>query len=473
MVAARAAEMAHRAEHHSVPANAASAKRGDDRRLLEDLYRAAVDAVDPARAVSRALASDESSARRAPWILALGKAGAHMCRAAIELFESAGHSAPGALIVTTTGAEAPTGDVELVYGDHPVPGQGSFAAAERIASFVERVSRGDDVLVLLSGGTSSLVAAPVPGISADDVTQLFKCLLASGADIAASNAIRKRFSRWAAGRLAVALAKRGAASVRCLIISDVIGDDLAVIGSGPCVPDPRTAKELLRLVDQDEVQSCITPPLKKHLDAVARGELPETPKPGDPAFRIVTSKIILGNRSAREGASARAHEIGLAPVNVVDTPIQGDAARTGERLIRELVQFAASSAGAHDKRTARGCMIWGGETTVRLDANAPPGGRNQELALAAARALDGLGERARGLALLAAGSDGRDGPTDAAGAVVDASTWRAIANASRDPERDLAEHASHASLESVHALLRSRSTGTNVGDIVIGLVKQQ
>jgi hydroxypyruvate reductase len=186
----------------------------------------------------------------------------------------------------------------------------------------------------------------------------------------------------------------------------------------------------------------------------------------------VTFKIILGNRSAREGASTRAHEIGLVPVKVVDTPIQGDAANTGEHLVKELVRFREASPQRKDERAARGCVIWGGETTVRLGPTAPPGGRNQELALAAARTLDELAERAQGLALLAAGSDGRDGPTDAAGAVVDAGTWRAIANASRDPARDLAAHESHASLGSVRALLHSEPTGTNVGDVVIGLVSE-
>jgi hydroxypyruvate reductase len=454
------------------PAEIRSPVPDDDRRLLEDLYRAAVAAVDPVRGVSRALTSDESFGRRAPWILALGKAGTGMCRAAIEHFESTGRAAPRALVVTTGGGETPSGDIELVCGDHPVPGRGSFAAAERIASFIERVSDGDEVLVLLSGGTSSLVAAPVEGVSTGDLTQLFKSLLGSGADIAATNAIRKRFSRWAAGRLAVALAERGAAPVHCLIISDVIGDDPAVIASGPCVPDPLTAQELLSFIEREGLQSCLTPALRNHLDAVVRGELPETPKPDDAAFRLVTSKIILGNRSAREGASARAHEIGLAPVKVVDTPIQGDASLTGEQLVKELVRFREASLHGKDQRASRSCVIWGGETTVHLGPASPPGGRNQELALAAAHALHELGERAQGLALLAAGSDGRDGPTDAAGAVADASTWRAIASASRNPARDLAEHESHASLGSVRALLHSQPTGTNVGDVVIGLVSE-
>lgn len=443
---------------------------GDDRRLLEDLYHAAVAGVNPARAVSAALASDKSRNRPAPWVLALGKAGMRMCRAAIEHIESSGRALPGALVVTTDDHETPSAGVEVVHGDHPVPGPGSFTAAEHIAAFVDRVSAGDAVLVLLSGGTSSLVAAPVRGISAPEITRLFQSLLGSGADITASNAIRKRFSRWAAGRLAVALAERGAARVRCLIVSDVIGDDPAVIASGPCVADPLTAEEVLRLVERRGLQSYLAPSLLTHLEAVVRGELPETPKPDNPAFRLVTCEIILGNRTARDCAAARAHEMGLTPVKVVDQAIQDDAARTGERLVNELVQFREARLQEHDQRAAAGCIIWGGETTVHLDPQSPPGGRCQELALAAARALDALGQRAHGISLIAAGTDGRDGPTNAAGAVVNASTWRAISDAARDPARDLANHESHASLESVGALLRSELTGTNVGDVVIGLV---
>jgi len=446
---------------------------GDDRRLLEDLYRAAVAGVDPARAVSAALTSDGPSERRAPWILALGKAGSRMCDAAIDILESCGRAPAGALVVTTEGHEMPRAGIEVVCGDHPVPGPGSFAAAERISALVNRVSGGDEVLVLLSGGTSSLVAAPVSGISTAELTRLFKSLLGSGADIAATNAIRKRFSRWAAGRLAVALAERGAARVRCLIVSDVIGDDPAVIASGPCVADPLTAGELLQFVERQRLQSYLTTPLLTHLEAVARGELPETPKPDHPAFRIASCEVISGNRNARDGASVRAHDMGLAPVKVVETPIQDGAALTGARLVKELVSFREDDFLGSDQRAAVGCMIWGGETTVRLGGASVPGGRCQELALAAAHSLDALGERARGISLLAAGTDGRDGPTDAAGAVVNAGTWRAIAAASRDPARDLVEHKSHASLKSVGALLPSKLTGTNVGDVVIGLVKRE
>jgi hydroxypyruvate reductase len=438
----------------------------DDRRLLEELYDAAIARVDPARAVSAALKNDEPSDRTR--VLALGKAASSMCKAAIEHLESRGHAAADALVVTTGDHEAPSAGIQVVHGDHPVPGAGSFAAAERIADFVSGVSDGDEVLVFISGGGSSLMAAPIRGISTDDLTRLFKNLLGSGADIGASNALRKRFSRWAAGRLAVALVERGAARVRCLIISDVIGDDLAVIASGPCVADPLTAAELLKFIEQQELQSSVPDSLMAHLKTVARGELPETPKPDSPAFRRVSSDIILANRSALEGASARAHDIGLAAIRVVDKPIAGDAASTGERLVDELVRFRDADGDA-----PTGCVIWGGETTVHLDAKSAPGGRCQELTLAAAHALDELGERAWGISLLAAGTDGRDGPTDAAGAVVNAKTWRAIADASRDPVRDLAAHQSHDALESVGALLQSRSTGTNVADIVIGLVKAQ
>jgi glycerate-2-kinase len=229
----------------------------------------------------------------------------------------------------------------------------------------------------------------------------------------------------------------------------------------------------VRLVEHDRLQSYLAPSLVSHLEAVVRGERPETPKPDNPAFQRVAWEVILGNRSARDCAAARARDMGLAPVEVVDTAIQDDAAVTGRRLIDELMKFRDAGLRYRDDRAAAGCIVWGGETTVHLDAKSPAGGRCQELALAAAGALDALGDRGHGIALVAAGTDGRDGPTDAAGAIVTADTWRAIASTSRDPARDLAKHEAHAALESAGALLPSKLTGTNVGDVVIGLVRKQ
>jgi glycerate-2-kinase len=314
------------------------------------------------------------------------------------------------------------------------------------------------VWVLLSGGTTSLLGAPVEGITPAELTELYALLLGSGLDITAMNRIRKRFSRWGGGRLALALAP---APVRVYVVSDVIGDDLASIGSGPCVPDPSTAREVRDLLQRSRLWDRIPQSARRQVLAACDGSKAETPKPGDPAFARVTLELIASNGLALEAAAKRAAELGLVPV-VENTPLAGEASAAGTSVAATLLQdYAAGS------MPQRRCRIWGGETTVTLGETTPGlGGRCQELALSAARALAGA---PLGVSLLAAGTDGRDGPTDAAGAVVDGHTWSAITAAGRDPARDLAAHDAYRALDAAGALLRPGLTGTNVMDVVIGV----
>jgi glycerate 2-kinase len=321
------------------------------------------------------------------------------------------------------------------------------------------------VWVLLSGGTTSLVGAPVEGLFPAELTGLYGVLLGSGLDITAMNRIRKRFSRWGGGRLARALAP---ARVRVYAVSDVIGDDLASIGSGPCVPDPTTAAELRRLLEDSSLWDLLPPSARRLLTAVETGEPAETPKPGDQAFARVSVELIASNRLALEAAAKRAAELGLARV-IAETPLAGEAAAAGASVAALLLQHCGRGKIPQPEDGAlvpARCLVWGGETTVTLGESAGLGGRCQELALAAARALAGAGP---GIALLAAGTDGRDGPTDAAGAIVDGDTWNAIRGAGRDPERDLGAHDAYHALDAAHALLRPGLTGTNVMDVVIGI----
>jgi glycerate-2-kinase len=301
----------------------------------------------------------------------------------------------------------------------------------------------------------------VDGIAPNELTRLYTLLLGSGLDITAMNRIRKRFSRWGAGRLALALAP---ARLRVYIVSDVIGDDLASIGSGPCVPDPATAAEVRGLLQHSGLWDKIPDSARRQVSEAEAGILAETPKPGDQAFGRVTLELIASNRLALEAAAKRAAELGLAPM-IIDTPLAGEAAAAGASVAATLLQDRASGDIPQPDRNR--CFIWGGETTVTLGATAPGlGGRCQELALAAARALAGAPP---GLALLAAGTDGRDGPTDAAGAIVDGGTWAAVIAGGRDPARDLAAHDAYRALDAAGALLRPGLTGTNVMDVVIGL----
>ena len=433
------------------------------RELLTELYRVATAAVDPAPALASRLAALAHEPGHRPWILALGKAAIPMASAAVEALAAWGGSPAGGVVVAPEIRPAPHPSFLVVAGDHPEPGPGSLAAAEALARVAAAVAPDDEVWVLLSGGASSLLAAPVEGVTPDELTALYRLLLGSGLDITAMNRIRKRFSRWGGGRLARALAP---ARVRVFVVSDVIGDDLPSIGSGPCVPDVATAGDVRRTLERAGLWDRIPAAARRVVTASESGETAETPKPGDAAFARVTHELIASNWLALEAAAKRAAELGLAPV-VAEAPLAGEASATGASVAASILQNCGRSV-ISQPAARRPCFIWGGETTVTL-GDVPPGlgGRCQELALAAARVLEGA---PLGVALLAAGTDGRDGPTDAAGAIVDGGTWRAAAATGRDPARDLAAHDAYRALEAAGALLKVGLTGTNVMDVVIGVV---
>lgn len=382
-----------------------------------------------------------------------------MATAALDVLRRRRTSPAGGLIVGPAEAATPHPSLDFVAGDHPEPGPASLAAAGALERTVKRIPKADEVWLLLSGGTSSLIAAPEPGLSPADLTSIYSLLLGSGLDITAMNRIRKRFSRWGGGKLARALAP---AKVRGYVVSDVIGDDLASIGSGPCVPDPTNAGEIREQLEQAGIWPRLPESGRSLVLSVEAGERPETPKPGDNAFAGVSLEVIASNRLALEAAANRARELGLTAV-VASHPISGEAAPAGEWLARSLLDRCARRGTRPDTPL---CLIWGGETTVTLgEQPVGVGGRCQELALAAAGALRGASE---GIALLAAGTDGRDGPTDAAGAIVDGRTWQAAEASGRKPAQDLAEHNSYPALRAAGALLRPGLTGTNVMDLVIG-----
>ncbi|HEU5170829.1 MAG TPA: DUF4147 domain-containing protein [Gemmatimonadales bacterium] len=437
--------------------------RAATRALLEELYAAAVAAAAPGPAVERALA-EAGRPTRPVHLLALGKAALPMADAALRILRGWKLVPAGGLIVPPVAAAAPDPSLPVIAGDHPEPGPGSLAAAGALARAAAAVGPADDVWVLLSGGATSLLGAPVEGVSPAELAQLYALLLGSGLDIGAMNRIRKRFSRWGAGRLAAALAP---ATVRVLVVSDVIGDDLASIGSGPCVPDPTRAAEVRASLETAGLWDRVPAAVRSLVQEAEAGRTAETPKPGDAVFARVETRIVASNRIALEAAAARAELRGLAPA-IVATPLAGEAAAAGHAIAAALLTYAPGS--GMQQRPGSTCVIWGGETTVTLGTATPGlGGRSQELALAAAAALAGAGPAANGVALLAAGTDGRDGPTDAAGAVVDGRTWDDIRRAGRDPGRDLAAHDAYRALDAAGTLLRPGHTGTNVMDVVIGL----
>jgi glycerate 2-kinase len=434
--------------------------RLDAKTALLDIYHAALAAVAPGPALRHALTQAPlSGADARVWVIALGKASRPMAEAAIETLASSRIVPAGGLVVGPAGHEPPHPNLAVVAGDHPEPGTASFRAAEALGQVTAQVQAGDTIWVLLSGGTTSLVGAPQPGIPPADLRQLYVALLDSGLDIKTMNLIRKRFTRWSGGRLARSLDRAG--RIACYVISDVIGDDLAAIGSGPCVPDRSTAREVRDALVRARLWDRVAPSIREHLEAVETGAIAETPKEGDAAFDHVESHVIATNRVALDAAGRWAAALGLA-VDLVEPAIVGEAAVAGANIGAAIVARARQSGSADPAR----CLIMGGETTVTIGTGAGVGGRCQELALAAARAMTGV---ALPVALLAAGTDGRDGPTDAAGAIVDATTWDRISAAGRDPARDLQRHDSYAALDAAGALVRTGPTETNVMDVVVGL----
>jgi len=381
----------------------------------------------------------------------------------------------GGVIVSPEPMASPYATVAAIKGDHPLPGRHSFTAAQRIGDTAAGMRSDDVAIVLLSGGVTSLIAAPLRGMAESDLGQLFELLLGSGLDIRRMNAVRKRFARWGAGRMALSLAP---ARTHVYVMSDVLGDDPADIGSGPCAPDAWTVKEVVDVLTQSNVLTRIAPAMRDYLTGVARGVIPETPKATHPAFAHVSTRVIGSNRLALDAVAAHAKQISL-DLEAVAAPLQGDAATAGAQIADALLLRA--------QQGRSGCVVWGGETTVQLhatasstgrgahamaSAEAPPiGGRCQELALAAARQLSKHGDAAHRITILAAGTDGRDGTTDAAGAFADATIWEQIRQSGRDPDVALQRHESHAVLGAAGALLPTRFTGTNVMDVVIGLIE--
>jgi glycerate 2-kinase len=435
------------------------------RALLLELYDAAVAAASPGPATASAASALNIPRDRRVWVIAIGKAAAEMARSACASLLASRNSIVGGIVVSPTGDAAAYPTLVAASGDHPIPGSRSFAAAAKIGELVAGRLANDVAVVLISGGTSSLIGAPLPGMSETDLVSLYDLLLGAGLDIQDMNAVRKRFSRWAAGRLALALAPAG---THCFAISDVPGDDLATIGSGPCVPDPTTAGDVIAILERSELLARIPKAHREYLDGVSRRRVPETPRDTHPAFAHVQARVIGNLELALNGAVARAQQ---CDAEIVHPQLSGPAAHAGDSIARQLIARRAARA-SHERPS---CFIWGGETTVDIGRSTSPtstagGGRCQELLLAAARVLHEAGENADGITILAAGTDGRDGATDAAGAVVDGSTWRTITTAGIDPDAALAAHESFGALRAANAIISRRDTGTNVTDVVIGLL---
>ncbi len=351
-----------------------------------------------------------------------GKAGARMAQAVADLL---GDRLYGGLVIVkdgyTDGLRA-VGPIELAEASHPLPDERGTSATRRLVEILQDAQAGDLVICLISGGGSALMIAPAPGISLADLQALTSALLACGATIDEINTLRKHLDIVKGGGLARLAAP---ANLLALILSDVVGDPLDVIASGPTVPDHSTFTQAWQSLERYGLSEQVPAAVIEHLKQGLHGELPETPKAGDPVFSSVQNVIIGNNFQAAQAALAQARQAGFNTL-LLTSYLQGEARQAGQFLAAIARQVAAS--GEPIGRPA--CIIAGGETTVTLRGKGK-GGRNQELALGAVKGLAGL----KDVALVSLATDGGDGPTDAAGAVVTGQTLERARRAGLDPDR--------------------------------------
>ncbi|HXN48723.1 MAG TPA: glycerate kinase, partial [Bryobacteraceae bacterium] len=429
------------------------------------IFRAALQAADPVAAVRRHLRligeTLVAGGRQYPlrsfdrvWVVGAGKASAAMASAVEGLL---GKRIAGGLVNVKYGHGARLRRIEVNECGHPLPDEQGVRGATRIAGIVEQAGRRDLILCLISGGASALLPLPAPPITLEEKQAVTQMLLRSGASIHEMNAVRKHLSAIKGGQLA-RLARP--AKVISLLLSDVVGDQLDVIGSGPTAPDPSTFADARSVLEKYGLSKNVPASVRHRIAAGVRGSLPETPKAADPAFRRARNFIVGSNRLAIDAAEAKARQLGYEPV-VLSTTMTGEArevARVHAAIAREV-----AASGRPAKRPA--CLISGGETTVTLRGSGV-GGRNQEFVLAAAVDLAG----SPGMVVLSGGTDGTDGPTDAAGAIADGSTVAAAAAKGLDAQRFLDENDSYHFFEAAGGLLMTGPTRTNVMDVRLVLV---
>jgi glycerate 2-kinase len=387
----------------------------EPRQVAWQMIQAALEAVNPAAAVKNYFEHHPEVATRIRAtagrviVVGAGKAGAPMAEAISEIFGD--KIAAGRVIIKygyTIGVQRST-EIKIVEAGHPVPDQAGLWAAQEIADILQQAEAQDTIICLISGGGSALLTLPAEPLTLSDLQATTETLLAAGATINQVNTIRKHLSAVKGGRLAQMATP---ATIYALILSDVVGDPLEVIASGPTVPDPTTFADAWAVVEQFQLQAVLPPAVVQRLQAGCTRNLPDTPKPGDPIFERVHNIIIGSNRLAAQAAVKAAQTAGFE-AHLLTTFVEGEAREVG----KVLAALAKGLARAEGPISRPACLVMGGETTVTLKGNGR-GGRNQEMALAAAIALAGWPN----ILITCFSTDGSDGPTDAAGAFADGQT---------------------------------------------------
>jgi glycerate 2-kinase len=387
-------------------------------------------------------------------VVGAGKAGAPMARSVAEILGK--HLTEG-IVIVKEGYNGP-GDYEvpatlrILEAGHPLPDQRGVEGAKCIASLLSHATEEDLVICLISGGGSALLVLPAPGLGLSDLQELTSLLLSCGADINQINILRKHLEQIKGGVLARIAYP---AKLVTLILSDVIGNPLDVIASGPTAPDSSTFEDALRILEHYSLLEKIPPAILSHLESGLRGEIPETPKEGDQTLAGVQNVIIGDNLQAAQAALRQAQEEGFNTM-LLTTSMQGEARQAGGFLASIARQVA--NAGLPIPRPA--CIVAGGETTVNITGSGL-GGRNQELALSAVTDLAGLSD----VALVTLATDGGDGPTDAAGAIVTGETLERARQMCMEPTDFLSRNDSYHFFERLGDLLKPGPTLTNVNDL--------
>ena len=434
-------------------------------RAREDLigmYRAALAAVDPEAAVHRHVqrrgdrlsVSDrvlDLNAFERVFLLGAGKGTAPMAKALEDIL---GERLSEGVVVVKYGHGLPLKRVQVLEAAHPVPDAAGVRGTEQMLELAHRAGSKDLVIAAFSGGGSALTPAPVPPLTLEHKQRTTALLLAAGATIQEMNAVRKHLSRFKGGGLARAAAP---ASVVTLLLSDVVGDPLDVIASGPTAPDPSTYEQCMDVIRRYGLDDKIPEEVLGVLREGIEGRRPETPKPDDPVFEKVFHVVVANNMAALGAAQEEATRRGYRTL-VLTSRLEGEA-REVAKVIVALAKEVASSGKPVEPPA---CLLFGGETTVTLGNSFGRGGRNQELALACALALDGWPS----ITVLSAGTDGTDGPTDAAGAFADGQTVRRAARMGMDARAFLDRHDAYAFFKALGDLVITGPTRTNVMDFI-------
>ncbi len=435
------------------------------RQHAQEIFYAGLQAVDPVDAIKRNVQLEANilkagsseydiNAYRNIYVVGGGKAGASMAKGIEDIL---GKRITKGLVNVKYEHLVPLQTIRIHEAGHPVPDEAGVQGTRRIIDLLESATEFDLVLCLISGGGSALLPAPAEGLTLQQKQDVTSLLLQCGATINEINTIRKHISAIKGGQLARITSP---ATLITLILSDVIGDPLDTIASGPGVPDSQTFSDCMNILRKYGLEEHVPPPVLKRFQQGRDGEIPDTPKEGDPVFANTQNFIIASNVLAAQAAAQKARGLHYNTM-ILSTCVEGetqDVAKVHTAILKEILRSG-------NPLPSPACIISGGETTVTIQGKGL-GGRNQEFVLAAADDIDGLDD----VVVLSAGTDGTDGPTDAAGAIADGLTIRRATGKNLEPGVYLRNNDSYHFFEQLNDLVKTGPTHTNVMDLRILLV---